>query len=83
MLDELGDLSLQLQVKLLRVLQERSFERVGGRKSIPFDTRIVSATNRDLTAMVAEGRSARTCISAWPRRWSTSPPCASVRKTSC
>lgn len=55
MLDELGDLSLQLQVKLLRVLQERSFERVGGRKSIPFNTRIVSATNRDLTAMVAEG----------------------------
>lgn len=55
MLDELGDLSLPLQVKLLRVLQERSFERVGGRKSIPFDTRIVSATNRDLTAMVAEG----------------------------
>ena len=54
-LDEVGDLSLGLQAKLLRVLQERVVERVGGRRSIPFNTRVVAATNRDLAAMVADG----------------------------
>lgn len=55
MLDEIGDLSMALQAKLLRVLQERKFERVGGRTSITFDARVIAATNRDLRAMVAEG----------------------------
>jgi len=54
-LDEIGELSLQLQAKLLRVLQERIFERVGGNKSISVNIRVLAATNRDLRVMVAEG----------------------------
>ncbi|WP_394653541.1 PEP-CTERM-box response regulator transcription factor [uncultured Sphingomonas sp.] len=53
-LDEIGDVPLPLQVKLLRFLQERVIERIGGRKAIPVDVRIVSATHRDIDAMVAE-----------------------------
>ncbi|MCX7016545.1 MAG: sigma-54 dependent transcriptional regulator [Candidatus Sumerlaeota bacterium] len=53
-LDEIGDMPLDLQAKILRVLQEREFERVGGLKSIPFRARVVAATNRDLEAMVRE-----------------------------
>ncbi len=55
-LDEVGDIPLQLQVKLLRFLQERVIERVGSRKSIPVDTRIACATHQNLEAMIAEGR---------------------------
>jgi Nif-specific regulatory protein len=54
-LDEIGDFSPTTQIKLLRVLQEREFERVGGANSVKVDVRIVAATNRDLEAMVAEG----------------------------
>ncbi len=54
-LDEVGDIPLPLQVKLLRFLQERVIERIGGRKSIPVDTRIVCATHRNLEEMIAEG----------------------------
>jgi DNA-binding NtrC family response regulator len=54
-LDELGELPLALQVKLLRALQERQFRRVGGTRQIEVDIRIVSATNRDLHKLVAEG----------------------------
>ncbi|WP_312402767.1 acetoacetate metabolism transcriptional regulator AtoC [Rhizobium sp.] len=53
-LDEIGDISASLQVKLLRVLQEREFERVGGDKLIPADVRIVVATNRNLEEMVRQ-----------------------------
>lgn len=56
MLDEIGDLPLQLQAKLLRFLQERTIERVGGRQEIPVDVRIVCATHQDLDAMSKEGR---------------------------
>jgi two-component system, NtrC family, nitrogen regulation response regulator GlnG len=52
-LDEVGDMDLSLQTKLLRVLQERRIERVGGEGSIPVDVRIVAATNQDLEAAVA------------------------------
>jgi two-component system, NtrC family, response regulator AtoC len=52
-LDEIGDLPLQTQVKLLRVLQERAFERVGGTSSVHVDVRIIAATHQDLDAMVA------------------------------
>ncbi|MEE4384468.1 MAG: PEP-CTERM-box response regulator transcription factor [Pseudomonadales bacterium] len=53
-LDEIGDMPLPLQAKMLRFLQERSFERVGGNKPIAVDVRVISATHRDLTAMVGE-----------------------------
>jgi two-component system NtrC family response regulator len=55
-LDEVGDIPLPLQVKLLRFLQERVIERIGSRKPIPVDTRIVCATHQDLEAMIADGR---------------------------
>jgi two-component system, NtrC family, response regulator len=55
-LDEVGDIPLHLQVKLLRFLQERVIERIGSRRSIPVDTRIVCATHQDLEAMIADGR---------------------------
>jgi DNA-binding NtrC family response regulator len=54
-LDEIGELSPERQVKLLRVLQERSFERVGGLRTIRVDVRLVTATNRDLELAVREG----------------------------
>jgi two-component system nitrogen regulation response regulator GlnG len=55
-LDEVGDMPLDLQAKLLRALQERSFERVGGHDSIRVDVRLLAATNQDLEAMMREGR---------------------------
>lgn len=54
-LDEIGELSLALQAKLLRFLQEREFERLGGTRTIKVDVRIIAATNRDLSKAVAEG----------------------------
>ncbi|MBX7502562.1 PEP-CTERM-box response regulator transcription factor [Qipengyuania sp. YG27] len=54
-LDEVGDIPLPLQVKLLRFLQERTIERIGGRKPIAVDTRIVCATHQNLEAMIGEG----------------------------
>ncbi len=56
LLDEIGEISLDLQVKLLRVLQERTFERVGDSRPLPLKARIVAATNRDLPAMIREGK---------------------------
>ncbi len=55
-LDEIGDMSPMMQVKLLRVLQERKFRRVGGTEEIDADIRIIAATNRDLAKLVADGR---------------------------
>lgn len=54
-LDEIGDMSMTMQSKLLRVLQEREFERVGSTKTSKVDVRVIAATNRDLEKMVAEG----------------------------
>ncbi len=55
-LDEIADMSPGLQVKLLRVLQDRSFERIGGVKSITVDIRVIAATNKDLEALVHQGK---------------------------
>jgi len=55
-LDEIGELSAGVQVKLLRVLQEREFQRVGGTATLTADVRVLAATNRDLTAEMAAGR---------------------------
>src|ERR1700737_2532 len=55
-LDEIGDLSGEIQIALLRVLQEREIERVGGNNSIPVDVRVLAATHRDLNALGPEGR---------------------------
>ena len=53
-LDEVGDIPLDLQPKLLRALQEKAFERLGGTKTIPIDVRLVAATNRNLTQMMGD-----------------------------
>lgn len=55
-LDEIGDMPFSIQAKILRLLQERSIERLGGRFPIPVDVRVLAATNRDLEAALAEGR---------------------------
>src|SRR5262249_38063527 len=55
-LDEIGDLDIDLQAKLLRVLQTGQFERVGGNDSISVDVRVISATHQDLSAMVRDRR---------------------------
>jgi two-component system, NtrC family, response regulator AtoC len=55
LLDEIGDMSLNMQVKLLRVMQEREFERVGGKERIKTDVRIIAATNKSLKERVAQG----------------------------
>jgi formate hydrogenlyase transcriptional activator len=54
-LDEIGDLPTEIQIALLRVLQEREIERVGSNRPIPVDVRVLAATHRDLNALVAEG----------------------------
>ncbi|MCR8921366.1 sigma-54 dependent transcriptional regulator [Dasania sp. GY-MA-18] len=54
-LDEIGDMPLDMQVKILRALQERSYERVGGNKTIKADVRVIAATHRDLEKMIDEG----------------------------
>ena len=55
-LDEIGDMSLSTQVKLLRVLQDKTIQRVGGKENIPVDVRIIAATHRNLEVLVREGR---------------------------
>ena len=55
-LDEIGDMPMNLQAKMLRLLQEKSIERLGGRDTIPVDVRIIAATNRDLEQLIAVGQ---------------------------
>jgi two-component system nitrogen regulation response regulator NtrX len=54
-LDEIGDMSLKTQAKVLRILQERKFERVGGNRTIEVDVRVIAATNKDLSSQIAAG----------------------------
>ncbi|MCB9481639.1 MAG: sigma 54-interacting transcriptional regulator [Desulfobacteraceae bacterium] len=61
-LDEIGELHLDLQAKLLRVLDDGEFERLGDTATIKVDVRILAATNRNLIQMVQEGSSVLTCI---------------------
>ena len=56
LLDEVTEIDLDLQAKLLRVLQERSFERVGASETVSVDVRVIATTNRDLPAEIAAGR---------------------------
>jgi transcriptional regulator with AAA-type ATPase domain len=55
-LDEIGEIPTDTQIALLRVLQERQVERVGGNRAIPVDVRVIAATNRDLSAAIVDGR---------------------------
>jgi PAS domain S-box-containing protein len=66
-LDEIGEVPIEVQVKLLRVLQEREFERVGGAEPIKVDVRVIAATNRDLVKLIREGkfREDLVCILVW------------------
>ena len=66
LLDEITEIELPLQAKLLRVLQEQSFERVGSSVTQHVDVRVLATTNRDLYTEVKPADSARTCTSAWP-----------------
>ncbi len=56
LLDEIGEMSLHLQAKLLRVLQERTIDRIGGTRPVPVDVRVIATTNRDLLKEIREGR---------------------------
>ena len=67
-LDEIGDITPAVQVKLLRVLQERQFERLGGTRPIEVDVRVVAATNRDLQELIAEGDVSRGSLLPAQRR---------------
>ena len=55
-LDEIADMSLEAQAKILRILQEKSFSRVGGTDTIEVDVRVIAATNKDLQIEIQEGR---------------------------
>ena len=73
-LDEIGDMPIAMQVKLLRVLQERSVRAVGAEQAIPVDFRLICATHRDLRKLVKRGHSAKTCFTASMSSTCSVPP---------
>ena len=79
-LDEIGEIPPPAQIKLLRVLQTRKFERVGGEKTLTVDVRVLAATNKDLTQEVARGNFQRGPVLS-PQRDSYYPPPVRERKT--
>ena len=81
-LDEIGEMSPAVQAKLLRVLQEREFQRLGGTRTIRADIRVIAATNRNLKAAIAQTRSAKTCTTGWRSSTSHCRRCANGRTTS-
>ncbi len=81
-LDEIGEMPQILQAKLLRVLETRTFRRLGSNRDIALDARIVSATNRPLYAAGADGHCGVTCSIGWPGSRSSSRHCAPGWKTS-
>ncbi len=82
-LDEIGDMPVTIQAKILRLLQERSIERLGGRETIPVDVRIIAATNRDLETALTEGRvPRRPLLPSQGRHHLACHPCATARATS-
>ncbi len=84
LLDEIGDVNLATQVKLLRVLQEREFERLGGTESVKVDVRLIAATNKDMEAAVADGIAPRrTCSTGSTSSRSSCRRSASGSPTSC
>lgn len=80
-LDEIGELPLELQSKLLRVLQEKEIERIGGKTPIKTDVRVIAATNRNLEEEVKEGRFRMDLFSGWQRFRSLYPHYANAKKT--
>jgi hypothetical protein len=78
-LDEIGDIAPSLQPKLLRVLQEQEFERLGGNRTIRVNFRLIAASNRDLRAAATRISFARTCIIGWRFFQSNCRPCASAK----
>jgi two-component system response regulator FlrC len=64
LLDEISEMDVRLQAKLLRAIQERVIDRVGGAKPVPVDIRILATSNRDLAQAVRDGSSAKTCSTA-------------------
>ena len=80
-LDEIGELSLETQIALLRVLQEREFERIGSNRPIAIDVRVLAATNRDLEAGWLQARSARISSIALTFSPYEYQPCARGRMT--
>ena len=81
-LDEIDALSLALQAKFLRVLQEQQFTRVGGTETLTTDARIVAATHQDLQQLMAEGRFRSDCTTASMSIPSPCRRCASARRSS-
>lgn len=82
-LDEIGDMALQLQAKLLRVIEGKEFFRVGGTKPIQVDIRIISATNAPLEELIGKKHFGRSCTTGSRSSRCKSRPCEPARTTSC